>query len=96
MKKSAGEKTREKILDSGIKLWPHITYQSVASLTGLTHPAILYHFPKGTLKDAIAEYAVKTGFSKIIVQLMANNHASIQNLSPSERLKHFNRMNSQS
>lgn len=90
MKQSAGEKTREKILQAGVKLWPHVTFHNVAGLSGLTPPAVLYHFPNGTLKDAVAEYAVEVGESKVIVQLMAADHKAAKKLSPADRIRHFN------
>lgn len=89
MKKSAGQKTKEKILNAGLELWPNITLQAVSKATDLTHPGILYHFPNGTLKEAIAEYAVETGNSKVIVQLILVEHKAVSGMSPSERDDHF-------
>jgi AcrR family transcriptional regulator len=90
MKETKGDKTREKILEAGVKLWPHVTLQSIASLTGMTHPAILYHFPDGTIKGAVAEYAVKIGESRVIVALMAEKHPAVLKLPAADRIRHFN------
>lgn len=90
MKKTAGQKTKEKILEKGLQLWPDITLQAVAKATGLTHPAILYHFPGNTLKDAIAEHAIEQGASRVIVQLMASGHKAAEKLSMADKIRHFN------
>lgn len=90
MKKSAGEKTREKILNAGVALWPDVSALAVAHAAGLTHPAVLYHFPDGTLKDAIAEHAVDVGESRVIIQLIAADHKAIKSLSAADRIRHFN------
>lgn len=81
--------TKDKILDQAVKLWPNVTYQSVASLVKMTHPAIIYHFPQGTLKEAVAEHAVKIGHSRTIVQLVGEGHPAVKDLAPSEKTKHF-------
>lgn len=91
MKKTTGQITKEKILKAGLELYPNITLEAVARKAGLTsHQVILYHFPKGSLKPAIIDHAVETKNSKIIVQLMAADHAAVKDLSASERIKHFN------
>ena len=92
MEKSAGERTKERILKAGLLIWPNITLQAVAKVAKMTHPNILYHFPQGILKDSIAEYAVSSGNSRIIVQLMAEGHRAADRLSPAERIKHFNEL----
>ena len=83
-------KTKLKILNAGLYLWPEITLENVAKAASITHPAILYHFPQGSLKDAIAEHAVHTGHSRIIVQLLGSGHKAVEKLSPADRIKHFN------
>lgn len=85
MKKS----TRDKILDAGLKLWPNVTPTTVSKATGISQPNVFYHFPEG-LADAVAAHAVKVGDSHVIVQLMASGHAAVENLSPSDRIRHFN------
>jgi hypothetical protein len=86
--------TKERILDQAVKLWPHVTYQSVAVLLKMTHPAIIYHFPQGMLKEAVAEHAVKTGYSRTIVQLIGEGHPAVKDLSPSEKTRHFDHVTS--
>lgn len=89
MKQSAGDKTKEKILTAGVELWPNVTPFAVARKIGMTHPAVLYHFPNN-LSDAVAEHAVKIGASSVVVQLMAANHPAADKLSAAERIRHFN------
>jgi len=89
MKQSAGERTRERILKAGVELWPDVTLQAVADKVGLTHPAILHHFPQNTLKDAVAEHAVETGDSNVIVQLFASTHPATAKMTESELAAHF-------
>lgn len=88
-RQTAGEKTREKILNAGLNLWPNVTASTVGRAAGLSHAAVLYHFP-GTLRDAVADHAVATGDSRVIVQLMAAGHSAVDKLSPADRIKHFN------
>lgn len=86
-----GEKTRERILKEGLKLWPDVTLEAVAKAVGLkTHVAVLYHFPNDSLKAAVAEYAVEIGHSPVIVQLMAAKHPAADKLSAADRIRHFN------
>jgi AcrR family transcriptional regulator len=82
--------TKERILDAGVKLWPNITLQAIADEAKLTHPAILYHFPGVTLKREIIKHAIKTGESRIIVQLIAAKHPAIRGMSEADRIRHFN------
>lgn len=87
MKKS----TKERILDAGLKAWPDVRLTKVAALAGVEHTHVIYYFRvAGALKDAIAEHAVKTGNSRVILQLIAMNHKAIAGLSQADRIKHFN------
>lgn len=90
MKQSHGDKTREKILKAGVEIWPNVSLSAVARAVGLTHPAVLYHFPNNSLENAIAEYAVKIGESKIIMFLIAYEHPAVKKMSIADRIKHFN------
>ena len=92
MKQSAGERTKENILKAGVKLWPDVSLSAVARAVGLTHPAVLYHFPDDTLKNAIAAYAVQKNNSQVIVQLIATGHAAVAKLSSADRTKHLSCM----
>jgi len=89
MKQSAGERTKEKILKAGVKRWPDVNLSVVARDIGLTRQAVFTHFPKDTLKDAVAVYAVEKNNSKVIVQLIGSGHKAIKNLSKTSRAKHF-------
>lgn len=90
MKQSHGDKTKEKILKVGVKLWPHVSPTAIARELQMTHPSVLYHFPNNTLLDSIAEYAIESGESRIILQLVASKHPAAKDLSVAERIRHFN------
>lgn len=85
--KEQGEKTRELILQTGLKLWPDVTPSSIATELGITHATVIYHFPD--IKEAVAQYALDTDCSQVIVQMLATNHKLTRNMSGSERLRHF-------
>lgn len=85
--KQQGENTRTRILESGLKLWPNVTPSSIAADLGITHAAVLYHFPD--VKEAVAQYALEVDCSRVIVQLLASNHKLVKSMSGSERLRHF-------
>lgn len=84
-----GDKTRKRILEAGVELWPDISLSKVAAKAGLTHGAVIYHYPTCQLKDAIAEYAVKEGISRVIVQLISSKHPAISEMTEGERSAHF-------
>lgn len=85
--KKKGEKTRQSILDAGLKLWPDVTPTTIATALNITHAIVLYHFEN--VKDAVAEYALKSDCSRVIVQMLATNHPLVKNMSADERLRHF-------
>lgn len=80
--------TKEKILKAGVSIWPDVTVCAVARAAGISHPLVVYHFPVG-LKDAVAEYAVEKGESRVIIQLLASGHKAAMHLSPAARRRHF-------
>ena len=86
MKKS--EITEKLILEEGVKLWPNVSAREIARRIGITHAAISYYF-KADLKDAIAEYAVLKGKSRVIAQLIATKHKAVRGLTVVERIKHL-------
>lgn len=83
---------KEKILEAGLKLWPEITYNGVARALELnSHVNVIYYFKTSkALKDAVADYAVKTGNSRVIMQLVAADHPAVARLSQADRIRHFN------
>lgn len=85
--KEQGENTRKRILESGLKLWPDVTPSSIAADLGITHAAVLYHFEN--VKDAVAQYALDSDYSPVIVQMIASNHKFTRGMKGSERLRHF-------
>ena len=74
MTESHGDKIKRSILDAGLTVWPDVTWRSVAAVTGLTHPAIGYHFPNNTLKDAVAQHAIDTENVGVIRQMIVSEH----------------------
>lgn len=88
----AGERTKQKILNAGLDLWPDVTLQGVARALDLnSHVNIFYYFKNvAELKDAVAAHAVETGNSRVIMQLVAANHAAVKDLSQADRIRHFN------
>ena len=95
-KKTVGQKTKDRILKAGLECWPDVTLEAVAKQAEIkSHQVVLYHFPNGTLRDAVAQYAVETGHSKVIVQLIGSGHTAVEDLSPTDRAKHFKKVNFQ-
>lgn len=82
-----GEQTKEAILKAGLELWPDVTPSTIAAKLGITHAAVLYHFPN--VKEAVAQYAVETDCSPVIVQMLATNHKFVRDMPAAERLRHF-------
>lgn len=88
-KESHGDKTKRRILQAGVDLWPDLNVSRVAAKAELTHAAVLYHFQTAQLRDAVAAYAVEKGVSRVIVQLISENHTAVNHLTPGERASHF-------
>ena len=82
-----GEQTKEEILKAGLELWPDVTPSTIAAKLGITHATVLYHFPN--VKEAVAQYAVETDCSPVIVQMLATNHKLVRDMTAAERLRHF-------
>ena len=80
--------TKRKILNVGIMMWLEdpmtVNAHAIAKRMGMTHGAVLYHFPEG-VKDSVALHAVKTGNSKIICQLIVADHIAVEQMN--EKIK---------
>lgn len=85
--KEQGENTRIRILESGLKLWPDVTPSTIAADLGIAHSTVIHHFEN--VKDAVAQYALDTDCSLVVVQMIASNHKLVRNMKGSERLRHF-------
>lgn len=85
--KKQGEKTREAILKTGLTLWPNVTPTSIANALGINHGTVLHHFDN--VKRAVAEYALETDCSPVIVQMLASNNPLVKDMPAEERLRHF-------
>lgn len=84
--------TKTKILKAGVKLWKKnpddVKALRIAKEIKMVNATVLYHYPDG-VKDAVAAYAVETGESLIIAQLILTNHPAVKDLSPEIRQKHL-------
>lgn len=85
-----GKKTRLQILQTGLELWPDVTASAIAAKLGISHVAVLHHFPD--IKDAVAQFALEADYSPVIVQMLATNHNLTRNMSGRERLRHFSKL----
>lgn len=89
---SVGERTRRDILETGVRLWSagvDPSARRIASELSITHAAVLYHFNSVALKKALAFHAVKTGNSRVIVQLIGLRDAAVANMGDTERMSHM-------
>lgn len=91
---TAGERQRDRIMHAGCAIWQinpeGVTCRAVARAAGINHATILYHYETTeAFKDALADYAVQRGISRIIAQLIATNHPAVSRLSAAERADHL-------
>jgi AcrR family transcriptional regulator len=89
VEKTKGRKTRDKILEAGVAVWPDVTARSISRQIGMTHPAILYHFPNGSLRESVVSYALKNRCSRVIAHLIVTGDKSVSDLSSQERQQHL-------
>lgn len=90
------EKIKQIILEAGIKIWHgdpmKVTARNIAKAIEMTHSTILYHFGEKGIRNAVAEYAVKIGDEKIIVQLISSYHPSVSKLPNSVKNRFIKQM----
>lgn len=89
-----GENVKRSILETGLKLWAAggekaVTSRAIGAEIRLNHGSVLYHFGYSmiSLRNAIAEQAVKTECIAVILQLISANHPAIKALSPAQLAK---------
>ena len=75
---------KNEILQAGLKLWPNVTPSSVANALNITHAAVIYHFPN--VRNAVAEYAIKTRYLPVVVQMIASGHPACTVMSDEEMI----------
>ena len=63
---------KNEILKTGLQLWPNVSASSIAKALNITHAAVIYHFPD--VRNAVAEYAIKTRYLPVVVQMIASGH----------------------
>lgn len=76
---SKGARTKAEIVEVGLQVWREtpdkVNANHIASLVGITHGAVLYHFRTvDALRNAIAEHAVRIGDCTVIPMLLAAKH----------------------
>lgn len=81
---------KSRVLKIAVEQWPVLSVRSIAREADVSHSSILYHFGnQDGLRDAIISYALATGNSRIIVQLIAQNDPSVSDLSEAVKNQHF-------
>ena len=81
-----GERTKARIVSTGLQLWPNVSARRIARQLGLTHTAVLYHYgTSAALRDAVALHAVAVGDRSIVPQLIASRHAAAADLTAAQR-----------
>lgn len=81
--------TKERILKAGLKLWPDVGPRAIGRALDMSHARVLYYFGNAAdLSDAIANYAVAQGNSKVIVQLIAVGHSAVRKMKTELRHKY--------
>lgn len=76
---------KNEILKTGLQLWPNVSASSVAKALNITHAAVIYHFPD--VRTAVAEYAIKTRYLPVVVQLIASGHPACTVMSDDEMIE---------
>lgn len=84
------EKTKRAILNAGLICWPDISARRVGAECGLTHTAVLHHFPgDGALKQAVAKHAVEVEDSRVVRLLICNEDALVAHMCALEKADYF-------
>lgn len=73
---------KDKILTTGLKLWPNVTASSVAKALNITHAAVIYYFHD--VRSAVAQYAIDTHYLPVIVQMIASKHPLCDSMTDKE------------
>ena len=84
---------RDKIIAAGLRLWARgidPTLSATATEAGISRQHISYYFNSGyRLREALAYEAVRSGNSRVIVQLIGYGHAAVSSMGDLERLSHL-------
>jgi AcrR family transcriptional regulator len=88
-----GERMKRLILDTGLRLWKEnpefVSARRIAKEINKNHASILYHFPKNSIRDAVASWAIIQGDSKVIVYLILEKHSSVESMSEAKKKFHL-------
>lgn len=84
------KRKRQEILIAGLAMWPNVSARAIGRAVNLSHSAVLYHFHNSEiLAMEIAKYAIETEASKVIVQLLASDHPSVEDMPVDMRQKYL-------
>ena len=87
-----GEKVKKIILQKALEVYKKdpskLTNSHVARELNTAHSRIHYHFGD-MLKEAVLNYAVEQGDSRVIVQLIASDHHLVKDMTDKEKQLHF-------
>lgn len=97
MSMSKGARRKREILDVGLSVWretpDRVNASHIASLIGITHGTIIYHYQTAeALRAAIATHAVEQQDEIVVPMLIAANHPAIAALSDAERAGYLSKL----
>lgn len=84
------DEIKTKILNVGMRHWPVINARAIGRDIGIAHSNVLYHFTDiETLRNAVADAAVRAGNSRVIAQLIIERHKAVASMSDQDRKRHM-------
>lgn len=88
--KYKGEQTKKAILEMGVQMWNEkrssVTATGIAHRLGMTHSAVLYHFPDN-LVESVARYGFSIDDDKVICDLVIDGHPLTRQMTIREKQK---------
>ncbi len=89
-----GTRTRDAILDAGLRLWRSdpgkVSARRIGKWCDMTHAGVLYHFgTSAALYDALAIEAVRLRDATIVPQLIVARHPAADSLTDVERSRYL-------
>lgn len=84
------QEIKTKILNVGMRHWPVVNSRAIGRDLGIAHTNVLYHFGDiETLRNAIADEAVRVKNSRVIAQLIIEKHKAIASMNEQDRKRHM-------
>lgn len=68
---------KNKILETGLTLYPDVTITTVADKMKVSKPSVFYHFKGDEIKDAVENYAIATNHKKVIAQMITASNVKL-------------------